>query len=128
VATRQSVGTRAKDSDDRLVDLAKFDVDAIIGRVRGAPQILGTEQRDVKLVYFIVEPSNDPATPDAVQIAIHVSTNFGGGGYLAANISARYYGARCRYVLAAKQRRWLDVGACHPGASSRVAYAWLRTA
>jgi uncharacterized protein DUF1707 len=72
----------SKDTDDRLVDLGKFDVNAIIGRVRGAPQILGIEQRDVKTVYFIVEPSKDPTTPDAVQVQIHVSTNYGSGGYL----------------------------------------------
>jgi hypothetical protein len=77
-----SPSVTSKDTDDRLVDLGKFDVNAIIGRVRGAPQILGIEQRDVKTVYFIVEPGKDPTAPDAVQIEIHVSTNYGNSGYL----------------------------------------------
>ena len=36
----------------------------------------------MKTVYFIVEPSKDPTAPDAVQIGIHVSTNYGSSGYL----------------------------------------------
>ena len=80
-----SPSVTGKDSDDRVVDLGKFDVNAVIGRVRGAPQILGIEQRDVKTVYFIVEPSKDPTAPDAAQIEIHVSTNYGNSGYLTAD-------------------------------------------
>ena len=67
---------------ERLVDLAKFDVNAIVGRLRGAPQILGIEQSEVKSTYMNIEPSNDPLAPDAVVISIYVSTTYEKGGYL----------------------------------------------
>lgn len=67
---------------EKLVDLAKFDVNAIIGRLRGAPQILGIEQSEVKLIYLNIEPSKDPTTPDAVVISIYVSTTYEKSGYL----------------------------------------------
>jgi hypothetical protein len=73
------------DSDAKLVDLGKFDVNAIIGRLRGAPQILGIEQKDVKSVYLSVDPSKDPATPEAVEISIYVSTTYDRGGHLKVN-------------------------------------------
>lgn len=67
---------------EKLVDLAKFDVNAIIGRLRGAPQILGIEQSEVKSIYLNIEPSKDPTTPDAVVISIYVSTTYEKSGYL----------------------------------------------
>lgn len=67
---------------ERLVDLAKFDVNAIIGRLRGAPQILGIEQSEVKSTYLNIDPSRDPTTPDAVVISIYVSTTYEKSGYL----------------------------------------------
>ena len=67
---------------EKLVDLAKFDVNAIIGRLRGAPQILGIEQSEVKLIYLNIEPSKDPTTPDAVVISTYVSTTYEKSGYL----------------------------------------------
>lgn len=77
-----SSSVSGKDSDAKLVDLGRFDVNAIVGRLRGAPQILGIEQKDVKTVYLNIEPSKDPATPDAVDISIYVSTTYSSGGYL----------------------------------------------
>ena len=71
-----------KDSDAKLVDLGKIDVNAIVGRLRGAPEILGIEQKDVKTVYLSIDPTNDPTTPDAVKISIYVSTDYAGSGYL----------------------------------------------
>jgi hypothetical protein len=68
--------------DERLVDLAKFDVNAIVGRLRGAPQILGIEQSEVKSTYMSIDPSRDPTTPDAVVISIYISTTYEKGGYL----------------------------------------------
>jgi hypothetical protein len=64
---------------DRLVDLAKFDYDAIIGVLRGAPETLNVPRADVKYTWLEVTPSKDPATPQAVNITIHVSGDFGGG-------------------------------------------------
>jgi hypothetical protein len=72
-------------SDDRLVDVGKFDVAAIVGRLRGAPQILGIEQKDVKSTYLSIDASKDPTTPNAVDIAIYVSTTYDKGGYLRVN-------------------------------------------
>jgi Domain of unknown function (DUF1707) len=69
-------------SDDRLVDLGKFDVAAIVGKLRGAPQILGIEQKDVKSTYVSIDPSKDATTPNAVDISIYVSTTYDKGGYL----------------------------------------------
>lgn len=68
--------------DERLVDLAKFDVNAIVGRLRGAPQILGIEQSEVKSTYMSIDPSRDPTTPDAVVLSIYISTTYEKGGYL----------------------------------------------
>jgi DUF1707 SHOCT-like domain len=72
----------AKSTDDRLVDLGKFDVNAIISRLRGAPQILGIEQKDVQSTHMSIEPSKDPASPDAVQVEIYISTTYKSGGYI----------------------------------------------
>jgi hypothetical protein len=64
---------------DRLVDLAKFDFDAIIGRLRGAPESLNVPRADVKYTWLEITPSKEPTTPEAVNITIHVSGDFGGG-------------------------------------------------
>jgi hypothetical protein len=64
---------------DRLVDLAKFNFDAIIGRLRGAPESLNVPRADVKYTWLEVTPSKEPATPDDVNITIHVSGDFGSG-------------------------------------------------
>lgn len=76
--------TSAKSSDARLVDLAKFDVKAVVGALRGAPETLGIKPADVTSTYLIVDPSGDPTTPDAVEISIYVSSDFG-SGYIALN-------------------------------------------
>jgi hypothetical protein len=64
---------------DRLADLAKFNFDAIIGALRGAPESLNVPRADVKYTWLEITPSKDPATPEAVNITIHVSGDFGGG-------------------------------------------------
>ena len=128
--------TSAKSDDDRLVDLGKFDIKAVVGVLRGAPETLCIKPADVKSTYLSIDPSRDPTTPDAVSIDVYVSSDFGSGyielagdgsssrsttpaaaaadvrrrsavrnPLLAPNISARYYCARCRIVVAAKQRR-----------------------
>jgi len=69
----------ALSDDDRIVDLAKFDFGAIIGILRGAPQQLNVPLEDVKYTWLEITPSEDPTTPDAVNITIHISGDFGGG-------------------------------------------------
>jgi hypothetical protein len=64
---------------DRLVDLAKFDFDAIIGVLKGAPETLNLARADAKYTWLEITPSKDPATPEAVNLTIHVSGDFGGG-------------------------------------------------
>jgi hypothetical protein len=70
----------AKDADDKLVDLSKFDVKKIVGIVRGAAETLGVKPADVKSTYLIIEPSSDPTAPaGALDVSIYVSSDFGSG-------------------------------------------------
>jgi len=86
--------TGSKRDDEKLVDLGKFDVNAIVGRLRGAPQILGIEQKDVEGVYVSIDPSKDPLTPDTVGISINVSTTYDKSGRLEVdsqgNVTSQY--------------------------------------
>ncbi len=69
----------AVSADARLVDLAKFDYEKVLGILRGAPETVGVKRPDVTDVWMRISPSEDPATPDAVGIEIVVSSDFGGG-------------------------------------------------
>jgi len=69
----------SKSSDARLVDLAGFDMKAAVGVLRGAPDTLGIKPSDVTSTYLIVDPSGDPLSPDAVEVSVYVSSDFGGG-------------------------------------------------
>ena len=69
----------SKSDGARVVDLAKFDMKAIIGVLRGAPETLGIKPSEVKSTYLIIDPSGDPTTPDAVELSIYVSSDFGSG-------------------------------------------------
>jgi hypothetical protein len=71
--------TSAKDDSDRLVDVGKFDVRAVVGVLRGAPETLGIKPADVTNTYLSIDPSGDPSTPDAVSIDVYVSSDFGSG-------------------------------------------------
>lgn len=64
---------------DRLVDLAKFDFDAIVGIMRGAPETLDVPRADVTNSWLEINPSKDPVNPDAVDITIYVSSDFASG-------------------------------------------------
>lgn len=66
-------------ADARLVDLAGFDHQAVVGILRGAPETLGIKPDDVKNTYLIIDPSDDPTTPEAVELSVHVSSEFGSG-------------------------------------------------
>ncbi len=71
--------TTTVDGDDRVVDLSKFNVEQTIAILRGAPESLGIQRRDISDTWIDIEPSKDPATPDAVNIRIYVSSEFGSG-------------------------------------------------
>jgi hypothetical protein len=71
--------TSTVDSDDRVVDLAKFNFEQTIAVLRGAPETLKIERKDISDTWIDVEPSKDPATPDAVNIRIYLSSEFGSG-------------------------------------------------
>jgi Domain of unknown function (DUF1707) len=73
--------TSAKDDDDVLVDLAAFDVKAAVGILRGAPETVGLQQKDVKAnsTYLSIDPSRDPVTPGALTLRASVSSDFGSG-------------------------------------------------
>jgi hypothetical protein len=69
----------AKTDTDRLVDLGKFDVNAVVGIMRGAPQTLNIKPGDVKNIYLSIDPSKDPSTPNALDIYVYVSSDYGSG-------------------------------------------------
>jgi hypothetical protein len=70
----------AKDDDDRLVDLAAFNVREVIAVLRGAPETVGIAPDDIENTYVIVEPSSDiTAGPQALDVTIYISGEFGSG-------------------------------------------------
>ena len=71
--------TGPKSADAVAVDLGKFDVRAVVGVLRGAPETLGIKPAEVRSSYLLVEPSRDPTTPGAVAISIYVSSEFASG-------------------------------------------------
>jgi hypothetical protein len=60
-------------------DLGKFDVKAVVGVMRGAPETLGIKASDVKSTYLIVEPAKDPTAPGALTLSVYVSSDYGSG-------------------------------------------------
>ena len=71
--------TSTVDSDDRVVDLSKFNLEQTVAILRGAPESLGIKRKDISDTWIDIEPSKDPATPDAVNVRIYVSSEFGSG-------------------------------------------------
>ena len=69
----------AKGSDDTAVDLSAFDMKAVVGVLRGAPETLNIKADEVKSSYLIIDPGSDPTAPGALTISIYVSSDFGGG-------------------------------------------------
>ncbi|WKG03543.1 DUF1707 domain-containing protein [Mycolicibacterium sp. HK-90] len=74
-----STDPRNVEKDDRLVDLAAFDYEKVLGIMRGAPDTLNTKRADVKSTWLRITPSEDPSTPEAINVAVIVSSDFGGG-------------------------------------------------
>ncbi|WP_448406063.1 DUF1707 SHOCT-like domain-containing protein [Mycolicibacterium sp. XJ647] len=66
-------------SDATVVDLGRFDVKAVVGVLRGAPETLGIKPADVTSTYLSVDPSRDPTTPGALTISVSVSSDYGSG-------------------------------------------------
>ena len=76
--------TSPKGTDDRAIDLGKFDVPAIVGVLRGAPETLNIKPDEVKNTYLTLDPARDPTAPDALEISVYVSSEFG-SGYITLN-------------------------------------------
>jgi hypothetical protein len=68
-----------KSEDKRVVDLSKFDFPAIIGRTRGAAEILQMNSQKIEDVRIDIENNNDPLDPDGLDISIYVSGEFNSG-------------------------------------------------
>jgi hypothetical protein len=64
---------------DRVIDLSKFDFEQTIAVLRGAPETLGIKRNDISDTWIDLEPSKDPATPDAVNVRVYLSSDFGSG-------------------------------------------------
>lgn len=65
----------AVEKSDRVVDLAAFDVKAIVAALRGAPETLDIKRTEVTTTYLIVEPSSDPTAPaETLDVSIHLSS------------------------------------------------------
>lgn len=71
--------TSSTRSDERSVDLAKFDFPKIIGLLRGAPETLRLGSQEITDSRLEIEPSSDPLNPDSVLIRIYVSGEFSSG-------------------------------------------------
>ncbi len=102
--------TSTADSDDRVVDLAKFDSEETVAVLRGAPETLRSSATDITERWIDIEPSKDPATPDAVNVQIYVSSEFGSGFI----------------ILAARRHRQADQLSGLSAASGRDGPIWRR--
>jgi hypothetical protein len=64
---------------DRAIDLSKFNVEQTVAVLRGAPETLGIKRSDISDSWIDLAPAQDPATPDAVNVRIYISSDFGSG-------------------------------------------------
>ncbi|MDP9166347.1 MAG: DUF1707 domain-containing protein [Actinomycetota bacterium] len=73
--------TSTKSDSDVLVDLGAFDIKNTVAILRGAPETVGLQQKDVKAdsTYLSIDPANDPLAPGAVELRASVSSDFGSG-------------------------------------------------
>ncbi|WP_020099851.1 DUF1707 domain-containing protein [Mycobacterium sp. 360MFTsu5.1] len=75
--------TTTVSSDERVVDLGKFDVEKIAGILHGAPETLGIKRNEINTVYIDIKASKDiTAPPDSAAISIYVSGKFNNSGYI----------------------------------------------
>ena len=71
--------TSSTRSDERSVDLAKFDFAKIIGLLRGGPQTLNLGSQAITDSRIELEPSDDPLAPDSLNIRLYVTGEFSSG-------------------------------------------------
>ena len=64
-AYRGGWGTQIGPSRRRPGDLGKFDLNAVIGVLRGLPKRSASARRRKSSTYLIIDPAKDPTTPDA---------------------------------------------------------------
>jgi hypothetical protein len=70
-------------SDERVVDLAAFDIPLLVGIIRGAPETLGIDPAEVDEIHLSIDPSSDiTAPPESIEIMVYVNPKFGNAGYL----------------------------------------------
>ena len=69
----------AAGSDDTSVDLSAFDMKAVVGVLRGAPETLNIKPGEVESSYLIIDPARDPTAPEALSISIYISSDLGSG-------------------------------------------------
>lgn len=73
-------------SDERVVDLAAFDIPLLVGIIRGAPETLGIDPAEVDNIHVSIDPNGDmTAPPESVEIMVYVTPKFGNSGYLELN-------------------------------------------
>ncbi|CAN5733032.1 DUF1707 domain-containing protein [soil metagenome] len=73
-------------SDERVVDLAAFDIPMFVGIIRGAPETLGIDPAEVDNIHLSIDPSDDvTAPPDSIVLMVYVNPKFGNAGYIALN-------------------------------------------
>ncbi|MEH3139617.1 MAG: DUF1707 domain-containing protein [Mycobacterium kyogaense] len=73
-------------SDARVVDLGALDIPKLVGILRGAPEAVGIEPKEVKSTYMIIRSNSDmTAAPESIEITIYVTPNFGNSGYMELN-------------------------------------------
>lgn len=70
-------------SDERVVDLGAFDIPAMVGIIRGAPETLGIDPAEVESTHVSIEATDDiTAPPGTIEVSIYVTPEFGNSGYL----------------------------------------------
>ena len=75
--------TTSVSSDQRVVDLGKFDVQKVTAIMHGAPETLGIKRNEINTVYVDIKASADKtAPPDTAAISIYVSGKFNNSGYI----------------------------------------------
>ncbi|MET0899617.1 MAG: DUF1707 domain-containing protein [Mycobacterium sp.] len=73
-------------ADERVVDLAGFDIPLLVGIIRGAPETLGIDPAEVDNMHVSIDPNSDiTAPPGSVEIMVYVTPEFGNSGYLSLN-------------------------------------------
>ena len=73
---------KPRDDKDIPADLGAFDVNAIAGVLRGAPETLGIKHDDVSEVFVDIDHVQDPTGVGALELLVKVTKSSGGDGYI----------------------------------------------